>query len=92
MSSDTQWLRFRRWLDRVLPPTIILVVLLIVWQASVRILDLPPWLLPAPSDIAARFGRTSNLGYHTGMTVIEAFSGFVIAAIFGVGLDRKSVV
>ncbi|HEV3245265.1 MAG TPA: hypothetical protein VG102_02830 [Candidatus Paceibacterota bacterium] len=87
MSSDTQWLRFRRWLDRVLPPTIILVVLLIVWQASVRILDLPPWLLPAPSDIAARFGRTNNLGYHTGMTVLEALSGFVIAAIFGISLS-----
>jgi ABC-type nitrate/sulfonate/bicarbonate transport system permease component len=87
MSSDTRWLRFRRWLDRVLPPAIILVVLLIVWQASVRILDLPPWLLPAPSDIGARFGRTNNLGYHTGMTVLEALSGFVIAAIFGISLS-----
>jgi ABC-type nitrate/sulfonate/bicarbonate transport system permease component len=87
MSFDTQWLHFRRWLDRVLPPTIILVVLLIVWQGSVRILDLPPWLLPAPSDIGARFGRTNSLGYHTGMTVLEAFSGFVIAAIFGISLS-----
>jgi len=87
MSSDTHWLHFRRWLDRVLPPTIILVVLLVVWQGSVRILDLPPWLLPAPSDIGARFGRTNSLGYHTVMTVLEAFSGFVIAAIFGISLS-----
>jgi NitT/TauT family transport system permease protein len=87
MSSDTQWRLFRRWLDRALPPTIILVVLLIVWQGSVRILDLPPWLLPAPSDIGARFGRTNSLGYHTGMTVLEAFSGFVIAAVFGISLS-----
>jgi NitT/TauT family transport system permease protein len=87
MSSDTQWRLFRRWLDRVLPPTIILVVLLIVWQGSVRILDLPPWLLPAPSDIGARFGRTNSLGYHTGMTLLEAFSGFVIAAVFGISLS-----
>jgi ABC-type nitrate/sulfonate/bicarbonate transport system permease component len=87
MSSDTQWRLFRRWLDRVLPPTIILVVLLIVWQGSVRVLDLPPWLLPAPSDIGARFGRTNSLGYHTGMTVLEAFSGFVIAAVFGISLS-----
>jgi ABC-type nitrate/sulfonate/bicarbonate transport system permease component len=87
MSSDTHWLHFRRLIDRVLPPTIILVVLLIVWQVSVRILDLPPWLLPAPSDIGARFGRTNSLGYHTGMTVLEAFSGFVIAAVFGIGLS-----
>lgn len=87
MSSGTRWLHFRRWLDQVLPPAIILVVLLVVWQGSVRILDLPPWLLPAPSDIGARFGRTNSLGYHTGMTVIEAVSGFVIAAIFGISLS-----
>jgi NitT/TauT family transport system permease protein len=87
MSAGMRRRRFPPWLDRALPPAIILVVLLIVWQGTVRALDLPPWLLPAPSDIAARFGRTSNLGYHTGMTVIEAFSGFVIAAIFGVGLS-----
>jgi ABC-type nitrate/sulfonate/bicarbonate transport system permease component len=87
MSSDTHWLHFRRWLDQVLPPTIILVVLLVVWQGSVRILDLPPWLLPAPSDIGVRFGRTNSLGYHTGMTVLEALSGFVIAAIFGISLS-----
>ena len=87
MSSAAQWPRFRRWLDQVVPPAIILVVLLVVWQGAVRILDLPPWLLPAPSDIAARFGRTNSLGYHTGMTVIEALSGFVIAAVFGISLS-----
>jgi NitT/TauT family transport system permease protein len=87
MNARKRRLRSPRWLDQALPPAIILVVLLIVWQATVRVFDLPPWLLPAPSDIVARFGRTSNLGYHTGMTVIEALSGFVIAAIFGVSLS-----
>ena len=79
--------RHPRWLDRALPPALILVVLLIVWQATVRLLDLPPWLLPAPSDIAVRFARTSNLGYHTGITVMEALAGFAISAVFGVGLS-----
>ena len=92
MSSAAQWPRFRRWLDQVVPPAIILVVLLVVWQGAVRILDLPPWLLPAPSDIAARFGRTNSLGYHTGMTVIEALSGFVIAAVFGISLSAASFI
>ena len=79
--------RHSRWLDRVLPPAVILVVLLIVWQGTVRLLDLPPWLLPAPSDIAVRFARTSNLGYHTGITVMEALAGFAISAVLGVGLS-----
>jgi NitT/TauT family transport system permease protein len=87
MNARKRRLRSPRWLDQALPPAIILVVLLVVWQATVRVFDLPPWLLPAPSDIVARFGRTSNLGYHTGMTVIEALSGFVIAAILGVSLS-----
>ena len=52
-----------------------------------RVLDLPPWLLPAPSDIAGRFARTGDLGYHTGVTLAEALSGFAIAAVFGVGLS-----
>ena len=79
--------RHPRWLDRALPPAIILAVLLVVWQGSVRLLDLPPWLLPAPSDIAIRFGRTSSLGYHTGITVLEALSGFAISAVLGVSLS-----
>ena len=31
-----------------------------------------PWLLPAPSDIADRFFKTTTLWYHTSFTLIEA--------------------
>ena len=44
MSAYPSRLRFRRWFDRALPPTLILVVLLLVWQGTVRALDVPPWL------------------------------------------------
>ncbi|MDB5410563.1 MAG: binding-protein-dependent transport system inner rane component [Rhodospirillales bacterium] len=91
MSSRKPALGRPQWLDRALPPAVILVVLLAFWQGCVRALDLPPWLLPAPSDIAARFGRTASLGYHTGMTVAEALAGFAIAAVLGVGLSGSIV-
>src|SRR5258708_13396368 len=42
MSSPKRRLRSLRWLDQALPPAIILAVLLIVWQPTVRPFDLPP--------------------------------------------------
>ncbi|MEH2474703.1 NitT/TauT family transport system permease protein [Nitrobacteraceae bacterium AZCC 2161] len=91
MSQQKPMRRRSRWIDQALPPAIILAILLLAWQGSVRALDLPPWLLPAPSDIAARFGRTASLGYHTGMTVLEALAGFVISAALGVCLSAGIV-
>jgi NitT/TauT family transport system permease protein len=87
MRSSEGSRRHPQWLDRAMPPAVILLALLALWQGAVRALDLPPWLLPAPSDIAMRFGRTGSLGYHTGATVAEALAGFAIAAALGVGLS-----
>jgi len=73
--------------DDILPPFLILAVVLGFWELSVKAFDLPPWLLPAPSDVAARFIKTTTLWYHTGLTVIEALAGFLISAVSGVLLS-----
>lgn len=70
--------------ERVLPPAIILGCLLVAWQGCVALFDVPPWLLPAPTDIVARFFRTSNLWYHAGLTVLVAMVGFLVSAVLGV--------
>ena len=62
--------------DEILPPLIILALALGFWELSVKILDIPPWLLPAPSDVVDRFFKTTTLWYHTGLTVLEALAGF----------------
>jgi NitT/TauT family transport system permease protein len=80
-----------RLIDRALPPLIILVIALASWQGAVRIFDVPPWLLPAPSDVVERFLKTPNLWYHTGLTVLEAFAGFVISATLGITLSAGIV-
>ena len=49
--------------DEVLPPLIILALALGFWELSVKVLDIPPWLLPAPSDIVDRFFKTTTLWY-----------------------------
>ena len=43
----------------------ILAVVLACWQVAVKSLDIPPWLLPAPTDIIDRFFKTTTLWYHT---------------------------
>jgi NitT/TauT family transport system permease protein len=75
------------WLGQIFPPLLILCVIVIIWQGAVRLLNIPPWLLPAPTDIVRRLFSTTNLLYHTGLTVSEALSGFLISTIVGITLS-----
>ena len=77
----------RNRLERFGPPLLILFVITAAWEAAVRLLDVPPWLLPAPSKIALRFGHTQDLAYHTGLTLLEAGLGFIVSAVLGVALS-----
>ena len=65
--------------------------MLALWQVAVKALDIPPWLLPAPTDIVDRFFKTTNLWYHTGLTVLEALAGFLVSAVLGVSLSAGIV-
>lgn len=78
-------------LEKLAPPALILAAILGVWEALVRFYDVPPWLLPAPSDIAARFVKATNLLYHTGLTVLEALAGFAASAVIGITLSALIV-
>lgn len=77
----------RGQLERFGPPLLILALILVAWELAVRLLEVPPWLLPAPSKIALRFGRTQDLAYHTGLTLLEAGLGFAISAVLGLALS-----
>jgi ABC-type nitrate/sulfonate/bicarbonate transport system permease component len=81
----------RRLREDVLPPLLILACVLAAWQLAVRIFDIPPWLLPAPSDIVDRFFKTTTLWYHTAHTVLEALAGFLISAGLGIALSAGIV-
>ena len=78
-------------IEKAAPPLIILAVVLALWEGLVRYFDVPPWLLPAPSDIGARFFKASNLLYHTGLTVLEALAGFAASAVIGITLSALIV-
>jgi NitT/TauT family transport system permease protein len=66
-----------------------LVVLLAFWEASLRLFDVPQFILPAPSEIVERIVKDAVSGLifvHVEVTVLETLFGFLLAAILGIGL------
>jgi NitT/TauT family transport system permease protein len=56
-----------------------------LWEILVRALDVPKFLLPAPSTIFSYLVAKANLfAFHTGMTLLEAGAGFVIGSILAI--------
>ena len=73
-------------------PVIVILALLAVWELIVRLLDVPLYLLPAPSDILAALVKDfGTLMRHSAITVLEALTGmvisFAIAVVTGVLMD-----
>jgi len=64
-----------RWLP---VPVLFGLAVLAGWQLAVTAADVPEYLLPAPSVIAASFDR--SLGYQLAITFAEALAGFAIAS------------
>jgi ABC-type nitrate/sulfonate/bicarbonate transport system permease component len=80
----------RSW-ERFIPPIIFLVVILGLWEGAVFVFHTPAWLLPAPSQIFRRFLISSTLPYHTGLTLMEALTGFSLSAILGITISAGIV-
>jgi len=57
------------------------------WELGVRLLRIPEIILPPPSAIAlALVDRTVNWPHHIAVTALEIISGFLVAAVFGIGV------
>ncbi len=66
------------------PPLFFLVLILVVWESSVTLLQVPRWLLPSPSGIFRQFFKSPDLWLHTRLTLTEAFLGFAASAVSGI--------
>jgi NitT/TauT family transport system permease protein len=74
---------FKEWLG----PSLTFIGFLVAWEAISRLLAVPVWLLPAPTDIvAATVERGSGLIEHTAVTFYETIGGFLLAIVLGVPL------
>ena len=68
-------------------PVITLLGTLVVWQVAAKLLRLPLWLVPAPSDILeALLERGGGLWIHIWITFYETVLGFLLAILLGVPL------
>ena len=73
-------------------PALAIIALLIVWEAAVRALGIPSYVLPAPTQVlAALWSDRQALAGHVGITVAEALGGMgislVCALVLGVLMD-----
>ena len=79
---------------RAFGPAILLIAgLLAIWELVSRATEMPPWLLPAPSDIAASFGEAAPvLGPHMAATMTAAAAGYALAlasaVVLAAAIDR----
>ncbi len=71
------------WLQALWPPLLAFALVIVLWEAAVRLFAIPLYLLPAPSQIVATFlgrpGYLLRIGFAT-------FSNAVIGCAIGCGL------
>lgn len=78
--------RSRRW-PSSLDSTLLGLVLLLLWEAGVRLGDVPAYLLPPPSMVVMRIvGDYRALFMHTMVTVNEVVIGFALAIVVSIPL------
>lgn len=78
----------RRGAGRVIAPILTVVVLLVVWEAAVRLTGVPEFVLPAPSQVARTAVEVAPLlGPHVLTTLTEAVAGLVLGTVAGLVLS-----
>jgi len=73
------------WTRRSLPAALSLVTTLVLWEALVRLFQIPSWLLPAPSGAIQELWREwPVIAGHAQATVIEAAAGMLLGIALAV--------
>jgi putative hydroxymethylpyrimidine transport system permease protein len=76
--------RPRRSLARYVPPALVVVVTIAVWEAVIRIFDVPTYIWSSPSLIAQTIVEEyADLLTHSLVTLTETLVGFAFAVFFG---------
>lgn len=71
-------------LKRGWQPTLAILVILLIWEISVRVFEVEEWLLPAPTTIVLEFKEVWPQFYpHLQSTIVLAICGFIIGATVG---------
>lgn len=74
----------KRWIQEGWRPAVAILLFIGLWQAAVRIFRIEPWLLPAPSEIAAEAHDTwQSFMPHVFSTLQLTLAGFAIGTTVG---------
>lgn len=69
------------------PPIGLLAALVVLTEVTVRLLDVPDYVMPAPSEVAAALvGNAEVIAGHTASTITTAVLGLTAGTVLGVGL------
>ena len=72
---DSAWVR----------PLGLLILTIVLWEAAVRLLKIPPYLVPAPKDVILAFWTEGDrLLAEAVPTTIATVGGFALSALFGI--------
>jgi len=76
-------------------PLATFVVIIAAWETVVRYFEVPSYLVPAPSAVAAAFyngfAQANYLG-HAAITGFQAIAGFIVGSLLGLALGTSVVV
>jgi NitT/TauT family transport system permease protein len=68
-------------------PTLLIIALLLLWEAATYLFGIPPFLLPAPSAVLASLAAHADLLLtNTWITTLEILFGFGLSIVVGVPL------
>jgi NitT/TauT family transport system permease protein len=74
---------------KIVGPAFLFVVIVAVWEITVRVRGIPPLILPAPSlvwESLIAHTRSGFLFLHLGVTLFEIVLGFLVGSLLGIGL------
>ncbi len=79
--------RFWRGVGNLMPALLLSAAILIVWEAAIRLFNVPAFVLPAPTAIVASLvANWRPIAVAAGATALEVLFGFVLSAAVGVAV------
>ncbi len=76
--------RFRSLRRTTGPPIVAAIIMLSLWEGACRLLEIAPYIVPAPTRIwAAVMSNPGSLLFNGGVTFVEAITGFAIGSVLG---------
>ena len=86
-ASQARRFSVRRLLDDILAPALVLLAVAAIWEGAVRVFDIKPYILPAPSAIVHRLVTDWEILIpNLLVTVSEMLLGFALASVVALSL------